>query len=279
VARATTWLDAHLHERVTLSRLAEALDVSPGHVQRTFTRIVGVSPRAYTAARRMESTKSLLREGASVTTALHGAGFGSSSRFYAQARDALGMMPSSYRKGGDGMTIAYTTAESPLGRVLVAATERGICALSIGDRDSDLETALVAEYPRATIRRDEDALSSALDAVIAHLRDRAPLPTLALDVLGSPFQRRVWQELRAIPIGEQRSYGELAASVGKPGAARAVASACAANRTAIVIPCHRVVRADGEPGGYRWGTERKRALLSAELAEQEWPIGASSGDS
>jgi AraC family transcriptional regulator of adaptative response/methylated-DNA-[protein]-cysteine methyltransferase len=279
VTRAMIWLNAHLDERVTLSRLAEALQVSPGHLQRTFTRIAGVSPRAYAAARRMESSKTLMRDGASVTTALHGAGFGSSSRFYAQARDALGMTPSSYRKGGDGMAIAYATAESPFGRVLIAATERGICALSIGDIDQDLEAALVAEYPRATIRRDEDALRSALDAVTEHLRDRAPLPPLAVDVPGTPFQRRVWQELRAIPAGERRSYGELAAAIGKPDAARAVASACAANRTAIVIPCHRVVRADGEPSGYRWGAERKRALLAAELAGQEWPIDASRKDS
>ena len=158
VARAITWLDAHVEERVTLPRLAAALGVSPGHLQRTFTRVTGVSPRMYAAARRLELAKSRLRDGADVTSALHASGYGSSSRFYAQARASLGMTPTSYKQGGEGMTMNYATADSPLGRVLVAATERGICAVSIGEDDAALEQSLTAEYPRATIRRDDDAL-------------------------------------------------------------------------------------------------------------------------
>jgi AraC family transcriptional regulator of adaptative response/methylated-DNA-[protein]-cysteine methyltransferase len=264
VARAITWLDAHVEERVTLPRLAAALGVSPGHLQRTFTRVTGVSPRMYAAARRLESAKSRLRDGADVTSALHASGYGSSSRFYAQARSALGMTPTSYRRGGEGMTMDYATADSSIGRLLVAATERGICAVSIGEDDAALEQSLAAEYPRATIRRDDDALRQYVDSIVAHLRDRTALIALPLDVVGTPFQQEVWQALRTIPAGERRTYGQVAASLGNPQGARAVARACAANPAALVIPCHRVVRGDGSSGGYRWGEERKQAILANE---------------
>jgi AraC family transcriptional regulator, regulatory protein of adaptative response / methylated-DNA-[protein]-cysteine methyltransferase len=264
VARATTWLDAHIEERVTLSRLAAALGVSPGHLQRNFSRVTGVSPRVYAAARRLESAKSRLRDGADVTSALHAAGYGSSSRFYAQARSALGMTPTSYKRGGEGMTMSYATTGSPSGRVLVAATERGICAVSLGEDDAALEQSLAAEYPRATIRRDDDALRPYVDSVLAHLRDRTPLAALPLDVVGTPFQHEVWHAIRAIPAGERRTYGQIAATLGNPNGARAVARACATNPAALVIPCHRVVRGDGGAGGYRWGAERKQALLASE---------------
>jgi AraC family transcriptional regulator, regulatory protein of adaptative response / methylated-DNA-[protein]-cysteine methyltransferase len=264
VARATAWLDTHIEERVTLPRLAAALGVSPGHVQRTFTRVTGVSPRAYAAARRLESAKTRLRDGADVTSALYASGYGSSSRFYAQARSALGMTPTSYKRGGEGMTMNYATADSPLGRILVAATERGICAVSIGEDDASLEQALTAEYPRATIRRGDDALRLYVDSIVEHLQHRTPLGALPLDIVGTPFQHEVWQALRAIPAGERRTYGQIAAMVGKPNGARAVAKACAANPAALVIPCHRVVRGDGGSGGYRWGAERKQAILANE---------------
>ncbi len=264
IARATAWLDEHLEERVTLSRLAEAVGVSPAHIQRTFTEVTGVSPRQYVAARRLQGAKSRLRNGDDVTTALYAAGYGSSSRFYAQVRSELGMTPSSYRKSGKDMTIAYATADTSLGRLLVAATEQGICAVSLGTTDRLLEQSLTAEYPRASIRRDDDAVRPWLDSVLAALQNQKPLPALPLDVPGTPFQREVWRTLRTIPAGERRTYGEVAAVLGNPKAARAVASACAANPAAIVIPCHRVVRADGETGGYRWGAERKQALLAAE---------------
>lgn len=162
------------------------------------------------------------------------------------------------------MTIAYGTADSAMGRVLVAATEQGICAVSIGEDDGSLAESLRAEYSRATIRRDDDAVRPWLNSVLASLQDRKPLPALPLDVQGTPFQREVWQTLQQIPAGERRTYGEVAASLGKPRAARAVASACAANPAALVIPCHRVVRGDGDLGGYRWGAERKQALLVSE---------------
>jgi AraC family transcriptional regulator of adaptative response/methylated-DNA-[protein]-cysteine methyltransferase len=264
VARATAWLDAHIEERVTLPRLAAALGVSPGHVQRTFTRVTGVSPRAYAAARRLELAKTRLRDGADVTSALHASGYGSSSRFYAQARASLGMTPTSYKQGGEGMTMNYATTGSPLGRILVAATERGLCAVSIGEDDAALEQSLVAEYPRATIRRNDDAVRPYLDSILAHLRDRASLAALPLYVVGTSFQHEVWRALRAIPAGERRTYGQIAAMLGNAKGARAVARACAANPAALVIPCHRVIRSDGVSGGYRWGADRKQALLANE---------------
>src|SRR5215212_2338942 len=267
VARAITWLEAHVEERVTLPRLAAALDVSPGHLQRTFTRVTGVSPRMYAAARRLELAKSRLRDGADVTSALHAAGYGSSSRFYDQARSALGMTPTSYKRGGEGMTMNYATASSPIGQILVAATERGICAVSIGEDDAALAQSLTAEYPRATIRRDDDALRPYVDSVLTYLRDRTSLAALPLDVVGTPFQHEVWQALRAIPAGERRTYGQIAATLGNPKSARAVARACATNPAALVIPCHRVVRGDGDSGGYRWGSKRKQALLASERIE------------
>src|SRR5215213_7701716 len=264
VARAITWLDAHVEERVTLPRLAAAIGVSPGHLQRTFTRVTGVSPRMYAAARRLESAKSRLRDGYDVTSALYASGYGSSSRFYAQARSAMGMTPTSYKRGGEGMTMNYATTDSPIGQILVAATERGICAVSIGEDDAALEQSLTAEYPRATIRRDDDALRPYVDLVLAYLWDRTPLTTLPVDVVGTPFQHEVWQALRTIPAGERRTYGQVAATLGNPKSARAVARACATNPAALVIPCHRVVRGDGGSGGYRWGAERKQALLANE---------------
>jgi AraC family transcriptional regulator of adaptative response/methylated-DNA-[protein]-cysteine methyltransferase len=264
VARATAWLDAHIEERVTLPRLAAVLGVSPGHLQRTFTQVIGVSPRMYAAARRLELTKTRLRDGADVTSAFHASGYGSSSRFYAQARSALGMTPTSYKRGGEGMTMSYATADSPLGQILVAATDRGICAVSIGEDDAALEQALTAEYSRATIRRDDDALRPYVDSIVSHLRDRTSLSALPLDVVGTPFQHQVWQALRTIPVGERRTYGQIAATVGNPNGARAVARACAANPAALVIPCHRVVRGDGGAGGYRWGVEQKAAILANE---------------
>ncbi|MFN8591738.1 MAG: bifunctional DNA-binding transcriptional regulator/O6-methylguanine-DNA methyltransferase Ada [Thermomicrobiales bacterium] len=264
IARATAWLDEHLDERVTLERLAGAVGVSPAHLQRTFTEVTGVSPRQYMAARRLETVKERLRQGEDVTTAIHHAGYGSSSRFYAQARGDLGMSPLNYRRGGDGETIRYSIGQSAFGRVLVAATERGVCTISIGEDDLALNSALEGEFPRATIKRDDAALELFLAAVLAHVRDRTTLAALPLDIIGTRFQQQVWDTLRTIPAGERRTYGEIARAMGNPGAARAVGSACAANPLAVVIPCHRAVPADGTPGGYRWGSERKAALLAAE---------------
>ena len=174
------------------------------------------------------------------------------------------MTPTSYKRGGEGMTMNYATTDSPVGQILVAATERGICAVSIGEDAAALEQSLTAEYPRATIRRDDEALRPYVDSVLTHLSDRTPLSALPLDVVGTPFQYEVWQALRAIPTGERRTYGQIAATLGNAKGARAVARACGANPAALVIPCHRVVRGDGGSGGYRWGAERKQAILANE---------------
>ena len=174
------------------------------------------------------------------------------------------MTPSTYRRGGEGLTIRFTMADSPVGRLLIASTERGICAVTIGDDDAALVQALEAEYPRASIERDDEALRPVRETVLESMTNQTSFGAVAFDMPGTPFQREVWQALRSIPRAERRSYAQVAASIGRPGAARAVASACAANPAAIVIPCHRVVRADGVEGGYRWGAERKRALLELE---------------
>ena len=199
-----------------------------------------------------------------MTGAMYDVGFGSSSRLYEDVQGRLGMTPATYRRGGRGMSIAYTVTGSPLGRLLVAATERGVAAVSLGDSESALEAGLRKEYPQAEIRRDDAALHSWVSLVLDELAGARPRTDLPLDVLATAFQHRVWQELRSIPRGETRSYAEVARRLGQPTAARAVARACASNRVALLVPCHRVVATGGEVGGYKWGAERKRALLERE---------------
>jgi AraC family transcriptional regulator of adaptative response/methylated-DNA-[protein]-cysteine methyltransferase len=264
--RVCRYIDAHPDEQLTLAALGEAVGLSPNHLQRSFKRAMGISPREYAAARRVEGLKAQLREGRDVTGALYEAGYGSSSRLYEQSDERLGMTPAAYRRRGEQMQIDYTTVESPLGRMLIAATERGVCAVSLGDDDAALERGLRDEYPAAQIGRDDAALRVWVEPVLARVEGPGPHPDLPLDVRASAFQQRVWHELRAIPWGSTRSYGELAQALGQPNAARAVARACATNPVAIVNPCHRVVAADGGLSGYRWGAERKRALLEREAA-------------
>lgn len=266
VAQVLAYLDAHLDEPLTLERLGEEVGMSPAHLQRTFKRQVGLSPREYVAARRVERFKERLRDGDDVTTALYEAGYGASSRLYEQAGERLGMTPGAYRKGGAGLAIRYTLVDSPLGRLLVAGTERGLCAVTLGDDDEALEAALQREYPKAVITRDAAALGDWVQAVAAHLEAPGERLDLPLDLQATAFQLQVWKALRQIPPGATRSYGEVAAALGRPSAARAVARACASNPVAVVIPCHRVVPATGETGGYRWGTERKKRLLAREGA-------------
>lgn len=263
-ARARSWLDAHPDERTSLSALAASLGASPSHVHRIFTRAYGVSPRAYQAALRLETAKRSLRRGHDVTYALHEAGYGSSSRFYDQARAELGMPPASYRQGGAGVTISYTIIAHSTGLLMLAATDRGICAASLGDDRDVMEAALRGEFPQATLQRDDSCENEFLAAAVSHLRD-GDLASVALDAAGTGFQREVWSALRSIPAGETRTYADVATQIGRPGAVRAVAGACSSNPVALLIPCHRVVRADGEPGGYRWGVDRKRALLASEV--------------
>jgi AraC family transcriptional regulator of adaptative response/methylated-DNA-[protein]-cysteine methyltransferase len=217
----------------------------------------------------MRRLKSRLRKGDDVTTALYDAGFGSSSRLYERAPAHLGMTPATYRQGGAGMKINYTIVSSPLGRLLVAATDRGISALYLGKDDGPLESSLRKEYPRAEIQRDSNGLEGWLGKILQHLRGREPNLDLPTDVQATAFQRRVWEELRKIPYGATRTYSQVARAIGKPTAIRAVARACATNPVSVVVPCHRVVREDGNLAGYRWGLERKLALLQHESTGQD----------
>lgn len=270
VARARAWLEAHAGEPVTLAALAREAAMSPHHLQRTFKRVVGVSPSQYAAALRAERLKEHLRSGATVSRATYDAGYGASSRVYDAAERQLGMTPAAYRRGGKGVRIRFVTSTTEFGRLLVAATDRGVCSVMLGDDDAGLERALADEFPNAERTRvvatgegNED-LRGWAESVSAHLAGTLPDLTVELDVGGTALQRRVWSELSRIPYGETRSYAELAAAAGAPRAVRAVASACARNPVALVVPCHRAVRKGGELGGYRWGLERKARLLAHE---------------
>lgn len=251
---------------LSLATLSAKAGMGPHKLGRLFRSAMGITPRQYADARRMRRLKSRLKKGDDVTTAMYEAGFGSSSRLYERAPSQLGMTPATYRNGGAGMQIHYTIADSPLGRMLVGATDRGISALYIGDSDLKLEAALRKEYPRAEIGRDRNGLSKWLQKILAHLRGKGPDLDLPTDVQATAFQRRVWEELRRIPYGATRTYSEVARAIGRPSAIRAVARACATNPVSVVVPCHRVVRGDGNLAGYRWGLERKQALLKHENA-------------
>lgn len=253
-----------------LADLARRSGYSAAHLQRNFTAIAGSSPKAFQTAARMRLVKKSLRSKSSVTDAIGAAGFGSTSRLYEKADAALGMTPTEYRRGGAGLTIAWATGATPLGRVLIGATERGICALAFGDSDAALARGLRTEFPAARLeampvssRPQFAGWMAALDDYLAGKLRRLDLP---LDAQGTAFQLLVWRFLRTVPRGQTRSYAQVAAGIGRPEAARAVASACAGNRIAVAIPCHRVVRGDGTLSGYRWGVARKRALLEAERA-------------
>jgi len=264
IQHTCNYIAEHLDRAPTLDEIGLEVGLSPHHLQRTFKRIMGISPRQYAEACRMGRFKARLKEGDDVTTALYEAGYGSSSRLYEQAPARLGMTPATYRRGGLGARIGYTIASSPLGRLLVGATERGICFVSLGDSDAALEGALADEYPAATIERDGVAKGEWVSAILSYLNGEQPHLDLPVDVRATAFQWRVYEALRAIPYGSTRSYRAVAEELGQPGAARAVARACATNPVAIVIPCHRVVGEDGKLHGYRWGLERKRALLAQE---------------
>jgi len=254
-------------DALKLVELAERLGVSSFHLQRTFKRVMGISPRQYVTARRFGNFKQLVREGETVTNAVYDSGFNSSSRVYEQAAEELGMTPATYSRGGRGVKIDYTIVPSALGRLLVAVTERGVCAVRMADADAELESDLRAEFPSATLERDDARLLQTVKKVLAHLTHKEPHLDLPLDIRATAFQRQVWEQLRAIPYGETVSYGDVAKALGKPGAVRAVGRACATNPVALVIPCHRVVREDKSLGGYRWGLDRKQKLLDLERAK------------
>jgi AraC family transcriptional regulator of adaptative response/methylated-DNA-[protein]-cysteine methyltransferase len=265
VREAQRYLERHLDETVTLERLGQAVGLSPYHLQRTFKRMTGMSPRAYAGARRMERMKTRLKEGDTVSRATYDAGYSSPSRAYDHSRRRLGMTPGSYQRGGRGVRIRFTTVDTALGAVLVAATDRGLCSVTLGESAAVLEAGLHREYPAAQVERADEDLRGWAGAVVARLAgDEAE--RLPLDVRGTAFQCRGWEALQRIPRGATRSYAAIARDLGQPTAARAVARACASNKLAVVIPCHRVVREDGGLGGYRWGIERKRELLEAERA-------------
>jgi AraC family transcriptional regulator, regulatory protein of adaptative response / methylated-DNA-[protein]-cysteine methyltransferase len=258
------YIEQHLDEPVTLERLAEVFGQSPFHLQRTFKKALGITPRAYADSCRMGLLKRNLQSGRSVTHALYDAGYSSSSRLYERTASQLGMTPDKYRRGAIAMNIRYTCTDSPLERMLVAATEKGICAIQFGDRDEELLEGLKREFPFAIRKRDDETMRAWTEAVLRQISGHKLNRSLPLDIQATAFQKRVWTHLQSLPFGATQSYGEVAKAIGQPKAARAVARACASNRIAVAIPCHRVVREDGEMGGYRWGVERKRALLQME---------------
>lgn len=258
------YIEENADSPITLAQLSNHLNVSPFHFQRAFKREMGITPRQYVEIYRHEKLKSNLKLGEAVADATYEAGFGSSSRVYENAGMRLGMTPARYRKGGEGVKISYTIANSPLGLLLLAATAQGICVASFGEDEQSLEAALRKEYPNAILQRDEANLHEWIKLILEHLKGKTPKLDLPLAVSFTPFQGKVWEKLREIPYGSSCSYREVARAVGNSKAARAVARACASNPVALLIPCHRVVRGNGELGGYRWGLERKRTLLERE---------------
>ncbi|MBL8152985.1 MAG: bifunctional DNA-binding transcriptional regulator/O6-methylguanine-DNA methyltransferase Ada [Anaerolineae bacterium] len=263
-ARVCRAIEARLDERLRLDDLGALVGHSPFHLQRMFKRALGITPRQYQEAVRMQQFKDALKAGGSVTGAIYAAGFSSTSRLYESSDATLGMTPATYRKGGAGMDIATSVVDSALGKVLIAATARGICAVRLGDSEAALVEDLRRDFPAARIEDGTESLREWAAALMAHLSGDAPHLDLPLDIRGTAFQWRVWQALREIPYGETRSYTQVAEAIGQPSAARAVARACASNPAAVVIPCHRVIREDGSLSGYRWGLARKAALLDSE---------------
>jgi AraC family transcriptional regulator of adaptative response/methylated-DNA-[protein]-cysteine methyltransferase len=260
VVKAKTYLDARRGERVTLEELAGAVGASPFHLQRRFKEALGVSPRDYQDAYRVQAVKSSLKNGSRVTDAVYDAGYGSVSRFY--EKPLLGMKARDYRAKGKGQRIAFTCFPSALGRVLVAATEKGLCSVKLGDDAGRLKRLLAEEFPEADV--EENGLEELKQKILAFIEGEANLARIPLDIRGTVFQQRVWDELRRIPRGETRTYQDIARAIGFPAAVRAVGSACGANPVALVVPCHRAVRTDGGLGGYAWGLARKKKLLSLE---------------
>ncbi len=264
VQRLCHLMESDPEHAASLAALSARTKISQSHLQRVFKSLMGITPRQYAASLRAEKFKARVRAGQPVTAAMYEAGYSSSSRLYEKADAQFGMTPATYRRGGAGMKISYTITQCSLGRLLVAATERGICSVTLGDADEQMEKDLLAEFPKAALARDESGLEKSVSAILKHLAGQQPCLDLPLDVQATAFQQCVWEELRRIPFGRTVSYGEVARRIGQPSATRAVARACATNPVALITPCHRVVRESGELSGYRWGIERKKELLVKE---------------
>jgi AraC family transcriptional regulator, regulatory protein of adaptative response / methylated-DNA-[protein]-cysteine methyltransferase len=258
------FIEQHLDEPLTLGRLGKEFRQSPFHLQRRFKRALGITPREYADSCRLRMLKRNLQSGDSVTSAMYEAGYGSSSRLYERTASQLGMTPDKYRRGAIAATIRYTCADSPLGRVLIAATEKGICSIQFARSDEELIEGLKREFPFAVRKLDNGALQSWVELLLRRMSGQDLDSSLPLDIRATAFQRRVWTYLQSIPFGQTKSYSEVAKAIGEPRACRAVARACATNPVAVAIPCHRIVREDGSMGGYRWGMQRKKALLRME---------------
>ena len=263
------YIETNLDAPLQLADLSRQFHMSSYHLQRTFKRIKSVTPRQYVESCRLGEFKARLHEGETVTGAIYDAGYQSSSSVYERTPVLLGMTPTAYRKGGRGMRIEYTIVESPLGYVLMAATERGVVAIRFGDSEPSLENDFECEYPMAELTRDDEQLHPWVTLLLHSMQGQPTAQQVPLDVQASTFQWKVWKALRAIPIGQTRSYQEIAQAIGQPTAARAVAQACATNPVAVLIPCHRVIRNNGQLGGYHWGVERKQQLLTSEHASLE----------
>jgi AraC family transcriptional regulator, regulatory protein of adaptative response / methylated-DNA-[protein]-cysteine methyltransferase len=265
VRKACAFIQEHADASpITLARLARHVNASPFHLQRIFSRIVGISPREYQDALRAGHFRRGLRQGVPVTGAIYEAGYGSSSRVYERRPTGRGMTPAVYKRGAQGVEVTYAIADSPLGRLLVAATPKGICSVKLGDQDRALEADLRREFPAASISPDRSDLGRWIRNILTYLSGRRPHLDLPLDIQATAFQWKVWRYLQSIPSGETRAYSQVARDIGAPAAVRAVARACATNPVCLVIPCHRVVGKDGSLTGYRWGLERKKKLLSNE---------------
>ena len=264
VQRAAQALENEIDEPVNVNTLARNLCVRTDSLRRAFRQQTGLNPKQLAAALRLKRFKKLLREGNNIADALYATGYGSASRVYERSDAQLGMTPATYQKGGKGMQIKYTVAKSSLGEVLVGATERGVSAVYLGENEAKLAAELRREYPRAEITPQKGAFSEWVKEIVARTEGSTPRRELPLDLQATAFQRRVWQELQRIPLGSTRTYAQIAKAVGKPGAVRAVARACATNPVSVVVPCHRVVRTDGNLAGYRWGISRKQTLLDRE---------------
>jgi AraC family transcriptional regulator, regulatory protein of adaptative response / methylated-DNA-[protein]-cysteine methyltransferase len=260
------YIEQHLDEPVTLSRLGTEFRQSPFHLQRTFKAVLGITPKQYADSCRMRGFRQKLKAGHSVTRAMHDAGYSSTSRLYSRTSAELGMEPGKYRRGAIATPIRYSFSESPIGRMLIAATDKGICSIQFADSEEELEQGLKQEFPFALRRRDDERMADLAGKVVQHMSGAESSTSLPLDIQATAFQRRVWSHLQSIGFGKTQSYSQVAKAIRRPSAVRAVARACATNPVAIAIPCHRVLRSNGDLGGYRWGLERKKALLDMESA-------------